>query len=743
MIVTMNLKKKTKFLILTKSDIMDKEFVLSSVTAASSNELRSICANIEIDGKRYLAAGDRASMLHTFAWNEETKQFKRINSFKAHDSAVSAIAYLQPCEWMPEGALVTSSLDKLIYLWPNKIFTESIVSPIPIATLVGHENNVCFLTTNEEGMIISSSWDGTARVWSNGNEIIKMSQDKGIWGVVEIPMGYATLGADKSIRIYDKSGKEVSCKEDAHTDVVRAGLYIPDAATLVTAANDGTIREWFIEEDGTLTTLEMITVTDTYLYSLVHVGGMYIAGSEDKCAYVVDSDSKVVLDVLPVPGVAWAVAPSPNGVAVTATDGFIYDFSIDKTMTADEETVQRYIAKCASLTFNNPEFDQINILDLRNFSDAGSCEIVPGRFELMREGEEMVLVVHNLSYGWMKVGTLTKSKGSQAQKVVAPDGQEYDFCFTVDVDESGQQYPLYLNYNTNPYTAAMKFIQEHELQMHYLDTIANFIIRNLKGQKVEMTNKPEPRAQQAAPKSYFFPIKEANFISSMKPDPIIAKIRKSLNENNQLSEEELTILGSPLSEKWVEVATQVLLMWEVTDSWPVLDIFRAYILDENAKKFIPEDFVVTVIEHFAAEASTLPDYGIMGLMRVIGNLQPNYSSAALTKLDIPTIFETFIDRINTLPKISQIPFTNAIMNFTMYGLSKSKDAESIVETLVKALSGSLDDEARYRALLALGNAAQLSTYAKNKLLLHPEVLDATDLSERCAVLIEEIVKVVQ
>ena len=719
------------------------EFALSSITPVTANELRSICANIQIDGKNYLAAGDRVNCLHTFVWNEESKRYDRVNSFSAHSNAISAIAFLKPCEWVPEGGLVTSSRDNLICVWPNTIFLTRLPSETPTYTLVGHENNVCFVTTLDDGTIISSSWDGSARVWKEGKEVVKMQQEKGIWGVVPVPLGYATLGADKTIRIYDHEGKQLSCLEDAHTDVVRAGFFKQDTQTLVTTANDGTIREWFIEPSGELSSVDMITVTDTYLYSIILYDKYYICGSEDKCAYIVDSESKTVHDVLPVPGVAWGVTNSPNGICITATDGHVYSFTDKPELRADKKVEKTYIAKCAGLTFNNPQFDQINILDLAKFENVASAEIVPGRFELMREGEEMILVVHNLTYGWMKVGTLTKSKGSQAQKYTGPDGKEYDFCFSVQIDELGATFPLYLNYDTNPYMAASKFIQEHHLQIHWLDTIANFIIRNLKGQKIEMSNKELPKSEKEAPKSNFFPIKEPNYISSFKPEPIIKKLKAAVNEDNTLTDEDAEILAAPLSPEWVDVATRVLLLWEPNDSWPLLDILRAYILDDNAKELMSDDFISTIVEHFASNAETLADFGVMGLMRVIGNLGLNYSSMALNQLNIPDIFSAFISRIHTLPKISQIPFSNAIMNFTCYGLTTPAVAETIVEVLYKALSGPLDDEAQYRALLAYGNAAQLSTAARKKILNHPEILDNGEMSDRCKMISEEIIKVIQ
>lgn len=727
---------------------MERNFVLSAITPCSINELRSIKADIIINGEKYMAAGDRGSMLHTFKWDEERKAYHPVNSFKAHGGAVSALTYLNPGKWMPNGALFTASQDKTICSWDNSIFTEMQVNPVPTLTLIGHENNVCFLSTEGDN-IISSSWDGTARVWSNGVEITKMSQDGGIWCVVPVPCGYATLGADKSIRIYSHKGAPISALTDAHADVVRSGLYLTETATLVTTSNDGTIREWFIEEDGRLSNIAMITVTDTYLYTIAIVDNAYVVGGEDRCAYIVDIDSKQVTDVIPVPGVAWCVSPAPNGVAITATDGVIYTFSRDMANRAKKDVEDNYINRVAGLTFNNPQIDQYYINDLPHYSDVNSREIVPGRFELMRDGEEKILVVYNQTYGWMKVGTQSKSKGAQAQKYTGPDGKEYDYCFTIEVEDLHGSYPLYMNYNTNPFIAAGDFIRQHNLPTYYLDQIANFIIRNLRPNNLQMQqtqSRPEPEPQQPAHKSDFFPIPDPNYIVAVKTEPVVAKLQTIAAENgHDLTEDDMKTLNGPLSEAWMAVATNILLLWPVNDAWPILDIFRAYILGKNCRDFITDDIVITVVDRFASSGADLSDFGILGLMRVISNLQENFASSAVSKMKILDIFDAFVDRLPNLPRLAQIPFANAMMNYTMYGIPRSEDQKRFVAVLQKALTygHTIDEETLYRLLMAAGNTAEKYPGTRTDILSHPELLDAEGRSERVQTLINEVVKVLE
>ena len=56
--------------------------------------------------------------------------------------------------------------------------------------------------------------------------------------------------------------------------------------------------------------------------------------------------------------------------------------------------------------------------------------------------------------------------------------QEYDFVFTIDVQEGAPPLKLPFNTNQDPYHVAQEFLQKHELTPQYLDQVADFIIKN-------------------------------------------------------------------------------------------------------------------------------------------------------------------------------------------------------------------------------------------------------------------------
>ena len=57
------------------------------------------------------------------------------------------------------------------------------------------------------------------------------------------------------------------------------------------------------------------------------------------------------------------------------------------------------------------------------------------------------------------------------------EGKEYDYVFDIDAD-NGLMLKLPYNLSVDPWHAAQDFIHKNELPQGYLDTIANFIIKN-------------------------------------------------------------------------------------------------------------------------------------------------------------------------------------------------------------------------------------------------------------------------
>ena len=80
---------------------------------------------------------------------------------------------------------------------------------------------------------------------------------------------------------------------------------------------------------------------------------------------------------------------------------------------------------------------------------------------------------------WIKIGQVVDSAASSGKKT--HNGKEYDYVFDIDIEDGKPPLKLPYNAGQNPYDAATKFLQDHELPISYLEETANFIIKNTQG----------------------------------------------------------------------------------------------------------------------------------------------------------------------------------------------------------------------------------------------------------------------
>jgi phospholipase A-2-activating protein len=81
---------------------------------------------------------------------------------------------------------------------------------------------------------------------------------------------------------------------------------------------------------------------------------------------------------------------------------------------------------------------------------------------------------------WHCLGDVTGASGgtddTSGKKLY--NGKEYDFVFSVDIQDGVPPLKLPYNLNEDPYVVAQKFIEQNELPQSYLDQVANFIVTN-------------------------------------------------------------------------------------------------------------------------------------------------------------------------------------------------------------------------------------------------------------------------
>lgn len=196
-------------------------------------------------------------------------------------------------------------------------------------------------------MLLSGSWDKTARVWTfaglgQSTSIVLEGHEAAVWTIIVLPSGkYVTGSADKNIIYWNASGERLKTLK-GHKDCVRGLLMLPNNV-LASVGNDAVIRLW--DEDGEC--VRELTGHTNYIYSIApnrFLGNdVFVTGGEDSRIWLWNTQGPIGEPItLPAQSV-WSVACLNNGDIVAGTsDGVVRIFSKDPERVADEETIMAY-----------------------------------------------------------------------------------------------------------------------------------------------------------------------------------------------------------------------------------------------------------------------------------------------------------------------------------------------------------------------------------------------------------------
>lgn len=195
------------------------------------------------DGKNlFAAAGETARFGEVREWNVATG--KMIHLFEGHTDAIYSLAV------SPDGkTLATGSYDQKIILW-------DIATGNKVRTLSGHNGCVFDLAFRPDGQILASaSADRTVKLWDvpTGARRDTLNQSlKELYTVAFSPNGLrlAAGGVDNRIRIWSISKNATETTNPllyssfAHEGAILKIVYSPDGQTLLSSADDRTVKAW-------------------------------------------------------------------------------------------------------------------------------------------------------------------------------------------------------------------------------------------------------------------------------------------------------------------------------------------------------------------------------------------------------------------------------------------------------------------------------------------------------------------
>uniref|UniRef100_T1J7G6 Phospholipase A-2-activating protein n=1 Tax=Strigamia maritima TaxID=126957 RepID=T1J7G6_STRMM len=422
-----------------------------------------------------IITGSRDRSAKIWVPNEDDSSYTEFMSTVNHSNFVSAICVLPPTDEYPKGIILTGSNDRVICAF-------TIDSSTPLYQLIGHTNTVCALAVGKFGTVLSGSWDQTAKVWLNQKLLMSLTgHAAAVWAVaIMSEQGLILTGsADKTIRMW-KAG---NCEKifTGHTDCVR-GLTVVSSTEFLSCANDATIRRWNITGDCTQTYYGHTNFV--YGVALLQNSDNFVSVGEDRTVRVWKKSENVQTIRLPAQSV-WCVTVLKNGdIAVGASDGIARIFTTRAQDQASPELLCAFEEEVSKSTINTGEIGDLKVSDLPGKAALFERGKRDGQTKMVRDGDVVTLHQWNEEETrWIKVGDVVganETHNPSGSKTVF-EGKEYDFVFSVDIEDGKPALNLPYNVTENPWSAAQRFIDKNELSQLFLDQVANFIIENAKG----------------------------------------------------------------------------------------------------------------------------------------------------------------------------------------------------------------------------------------------------------------------
>jgi phospholipase A-2-activating protein len=266
---------------------------------------------------------------------------------------------------------------------------------------------------------------------------------------------------------------------------------------IVSATNDGVIRIWTLNGKE----LKELVGHESFIYSLaVLPSGDIVSSGEDRTVRIWDGPA--CLQVITLPAISvWSVAACPNGDIITgSSDKIARIFTQDEKRLADPAVIAEFDEQVQSSVVPEQQMGELNKIDAPgpDFLErkSGTKE---GQTQTIKEADgSMWLYSWSSSQGWTKVGQVVGAAPSSGSKKTY-NGKEYDYVFDVDIEEGKPALKLPYNTTQNPHEAAMKFLQDNELPMSYLDETANFIVKSTQGASLGQSSQSQPQPAGADP----------------------------------------------------------------------------------------------------------------------------------------------------------------------------------------------------------------------------------------------------
>ncbi|KAG1658919.1 Phospholipase A-2-activating protein [Nymphon striatum] len=460
------------------SNSMESPYKLRCSLHGHSSHVRAICSTPSPENGMVSGSRDRTVRLWLPDRSSENGFTERM-CMTGPTNFISSICCFPADDKNPQGLIMVGSFDSFIYCF-------SPLSAQPLYKLEGHSETVCSLAAGKFGSLVSGSWDKSAKVWLGEKNIMTLvGHEAAVWAVQILPEQglILTASADKSIKAW-KAGK---CEYTftGHSDCVRS-LAIVDSEHFLSCANDASIRYWSVSSRRCLHVYYGHT-SFIYSISIIGNGEYFLTSSEDRSIKIWktschhnqsdENDNSIQTIRLPAQSI-WCTASLNNGdIAVGSSDGIIRVFTKDPKREASQEEQRALEEQTAQSSLNTSDIGGLKVKDLPSKEALFEPGKKDGQTKMVRDGASISAYQWSASdQQWKKIGDVVGANNKTMH-----EGVEYDYVFTIDIEEGKPPIQLPYNLDEDPWFAAQKFIDKHNLSSVFLEQVANFIVENTKG----------------------------------------------------------------------------------------------------------------------------------------------------------------------------------------------------------------------------------------------------------------------
>ncbi|KAK7576747.1 hypothetical protein V9T40_013033 [Parthenolecanium corni] len=729
-------------------------YKLSCALYGHSSDVRDIA----ITHNNYIVSCSRDKTAKLWKPNEFNTGYTEVQTFVGHTNFVISVCVVPPNEIFTSGLIVTGSNDNTILVYQPE-------SPNSILQLTGHTDAVCRLVNGLAlNTILSASWDKSVKVWSlspTGSQCLLTirGHQQAVWAVLHTTSDFIVTGsADKIIKVHKNDGSLIRTLT-GHTDCVRC-LAELSSTEILSCSNDATIRKWSLETGDCLDT---IYGHPNFIYNFCVRDNLIASSGEDRCV-MIWFGTKYESIALPAQSV-WSVALLANKDVVTgSSDGVVRIFTNDEKRIADAETLAIFESEVSASGSKAEQYiGGVKVSDLpgpETLEESGQRE---GQTKLVRENGQVICYSWSVAEKkWLTLGNVISGSGGSTETSgkVLYEGKEYDFVFTVDIDDE-RQLKLPYNKSEDPWFAAQAFIHKHNLPQGYLEQVANFIINNSKQGNVSVSTAPPEFAdpftggtryipgnssaggssggdpftggnryvpmdvsESVSSKNSYFPQTSYIRFDQANLSQILDKLSAfNLNiEDNNLKFSDADLLNvSKLADlsytnytsDTIEILKK-LLNWPKNCIFPVLDILRLAVRNEDINTRLSSDkYIFGYLKDNLQEDSPVANQ--MLSLRTLCNLLIHKAGEQLVLDHKDFITETLGHFSGLSNKSLQIAVVTLMLNMAT-AFYKYKDIESqsvMLLNLINILPQLTEQESLFRALVTMGTVLSQSKELSN------------------------------